>query len=450
MIRPYLEIVAFLLVAPVVLADGGHMRAGFLAASDGEGGPPIGSLAAGGSAEESSGAPMGKGALAAQGGAPGGKPGKNEKKGIKKGQKFKSVWLSFDYWKPLLASMAFLMLVVDVGGPLLDTYCAFNLQTEVCLLAVSIYGFAMVVIYFMDKKAAGMKNLLAVATIGCTMTLLMVIGTLSMTLRKTKKNNPMWLLATDVATLVRPTLHCIMCAVLLDVVATEANVDWGQMAVLLGFFMLGIALSLSGVIGDILAHVFLRMDNHFVEGDFIIYDGGLVQIIDMKWRHTIGITDDQNAVIYIPNSELTAGAIVNQSQDSDRCVEVDILVNMDAEKLEKAVNNAWELFRQTEAEDFKFTGLDGNEYTNQFNTPECLAYVKETADAVHIVFTGNYYFSNPPPFDGEEGEEEPEANERQQDWEQGWQMQVEWFNIQLKKMNESLGDWPYYPESWRV
>lgn len=369
---------------------------------------------------------------------------KEKEEGQNKGEKFKAKWLTFWYWKPLLVSLLYMLLVVDVGGPIIDRFFGFSLQKEVCLLVLAIYGFAIVVFMLMDPRAAGMKNLLAVATIGCTVTLLLVLLTLSFTLSKTDKSDPLMLLATDVAGLIRPFLHLIVVVIMLDVVSTEASVDWGKLALLLGFLMLGIALSLSGVIGDILAHVFLRMDGHFREGDFIIYDGGLVQIVDMKWRHVIGITEAQNAIIYIPNAELTSLPLVNQSQDSDRCVEVDILVNLDAASLKQAVKNAWDLLAQTEAEDFTFTGSNGTEYTNQFNTPECAIWVNENGDTVHIKFTGSYFFSAPPPYQGDD--EEPAWIDRQEDWENGWQMQVEWYNIQLKKMNESLGAWPYYPE----
>merc|ERR1719272_414685 len=160
--------------------------------------------------------------------------------------------------------------------------------------------------------------------------------------------------------------------------------------------MLGIALSLSGVIGDVLGHVFIRMDNHFTEGDFVLYDGNVVQIEALHWRHTIGLTDVNQCRIYIPNSELTTAAIVNQSQDTDRVVEVDIPLDLETDQLREAVKNAWDLFKKTGEDGFTFLGLDGKTYTNQFNTDECECWVKESCDAIRITFVGKFFYSNPP------------------------------------------------------
>merc|ERR1719198_1377341 len=234
--------------------------------------------------------------------------GGGEKKKKKKGsvvptQEMVDRWLTWWYWQPLALSMGWLVAIVEVAGPLLDAKLEFGLVREVAILATSIYGMAAIIIFTLDMGAAGMLNLLAVATIGCTMAMLLVIFTISVKMNDTDKNDPVMLLATDVAGLLRPILRLILVGVVLDVVAKEASVDWGQLAVLAGYLMLGIALSLSGVIGDVLGHVFIRMDNHFREGDFIIYDGGVVQVDSLHWRHTIGLTSGSQCKVYIPNSE---------------------------------------------------------------------------------------------------------------------------------------------------
>merc|ERR1719230_1240585 len=209
--------------------------------------------------------------------------------------------------------------------------------------------------------------------------------------------------------------------------------------------MLGVALSISGVIGDVLAHVFIRMDNHFKEGDFVIFDGTLIQIVDLGWRHAVGVSDDNQARIYIPNAELTDAALVNQSQDTGREVEVNIPVDLDSDKLDQTLKNAWDLLRQTGEEGFSFKGNDGKNYQNQFASDDCSAWIKESCDGIVITLVGKYFFSEPPPFDGE-GEPEDKVW-RQQDWEHGWYMQVEWFSLALKRKNEKLGQWPFRPDN---
>jgi small-conductance mechanosensitive channel len=383
---------------------------------------------------------MGK--MAAASNSQGGGEKKKKKKGsVVPTQEMVDRWLTWTYWKPLALSMGWLVASVEVAGPMLDAKLEFGLVREVVILATSIYGMAAIIIFTLDMAAAGMLNLLAVATIGCTMAMLLVIFTISVKVNDTDKNDPVMLLATDVAGLLRPILRLILVGVVLDVVAKEASVDWGQLAVLAGYLMLGIALSLSGVIGDVLGHVFIRMDNHFREGDFIVYDGGVVQVDALHWRHTIALTSGSQCKVYIPNSELTSAAIVNQSQDTDRVVEVDIPVDLEADKLKEAVKNAWDLFKQAGTDDFSFTALDGKTYKNQFNIDECECWVKESCDAIHVTFVGQYFYSNPPPYIGKGVEMEKVF--RQQEWEHGWQMQVEWYSIQLKRMNEKLGDWPF-------
>lgn len=355
--------------------------------------------------------------------------------------KFDPRWLSFWYWKPLMCFTLWLILMVDVVGGLVDKFVTFSLVSEIALLCVTMYGLAFVTFLTLNMKAAGHMVLVIVVTLGSTICLVAWLGVVGLKVARKSDKDPVVVLCTDVALLIRPFLRLLVVLVLLDVIAREASVDWGQLALLLGYATLGIALALAGVIGDIIAHVFIRLDDHFKEGDFIVYNGTLVQISAIGWRHTQGITDATNSLIYIPNSELTMGSVVNQSQDNDRSTEVDIPFKLDADKMEIAVENAWKLMLQTGEEGFTFTGLDGKVYQNQFNTEECQIWLKENCDALHINFVAKNFFSNPPPWEGEEGKE-PESNQRQREWEWAWQMQLEWYNLNLKRENEKLGEWP--------
>lgn len=357
-------------------------------------------------------------------------------------------WFTIWYWKPFVISIGFMTCMVDLVGPLYNKCVKFSLQSEVVLLMVTIFGWTFLVFYFSVPGAAGVVILLAYASIACTLTLLVGILTLSMTLRGIKNDDPVAEIFTDIAKLFRFFLRVVMVVVILTVITTEAAVDWGQLAMLLGFMMLGIALSLSGVIGDIMAHIFLRMDRHFHEGDYIIFEDDLVQIETFGWRHTTGVKDSNAAFIYIPNSMLTGASLVNQSQDNDRVVEVDIPVDMDAEKIEQALKNCRSVFDLSKDPDFEFVGPDGEVYNNQFNTDECDVYLNATCDAVHITFVGLYFFSRP--LDEEAAKEvaiSGEGEDHQMDWEMAWYFQIQWFHIECKRRNEALGMWPYL-DSW--
>jgi len=219
-------------------------------------------------------------------------------------------------------------------------------------------------------------------------------------------------------------------------------VDWSQLAQLMALCVLGISLALTGIISDIVAHIFIRLDDHFVEGDFICFEGDLVEIVKLEWRHTVGIKDSSSSYVYIPNSQLTSSALINQSKDNDHIVEVDIPVNMDTDRVEKAVKNCWSIFERTKEEDFTFKGPDGKEYRNQFNSDACSVWLKESCEAIHITFVGKYFLSEPPPWDDEDGEK-PSEIERQGDWETPWAFQIQWFHLECKALNEKLGPWPY-------
>jgi len=354
-------------------------------------------------------------------------------------------WMSLWYWKPFICSVGFMMVMVDVFGPFYNRFVSFSLQSEVVLLIVTMFGFAGIVFYTMDPASAGVTILLAYASIGCTLSLLIGIMTLGVTLRGAKKEDPVMELFTDIAKLFRFVLRIVQVVIILNVITTEAAVDWGQLAMLMGFMMLGIALSLSGVIGDIMAHIFIRLDEHFHEGDYIIFEDDLVQIDSFGWRHTVGIKDSNAAFIYIPNSMLTSASLVNQSQDVDRQVEVDIPVDIDSESTEQALKNCWAVFERTKDPEFTFTGPDGQVYKNQFNTDECDVWLNAECDSIHITFVGLYFFSNPEPL--AEGEEADEGEDRQMSWENGWFFQIQWFHLECKKLNEAFGAWPFL-DSW--
>jgi small-conductance mechanosensitive channel len=346
-------------------------------------------------------------------------------------------WFTMWYWTPLLAGITWMTVTVDVLAPFYNTFFPFTLMSEVLLMSLAIFGFAFVVFSTMAPGSAGATILLANATLSSTIHLLVLLCALSLYARKVPREDPVMQLSTDVAKLYRPVLRVMMVCVLLQVITSEAKVDWSQLAMLMTFLMLGIALSLTGVIADIMAHIFIRLDNHFTEGDYIVWEDDLVQIERLEWRHAIGITDSSNAYVYIPNSQLTSDSLINQCEDNERKIEIDLAVEAEAADIKKCVNNAWAVLAEVYKEDFTFMGSDGCEYTNQFLVEQCGIWLKEDGMSVHIALYGKYFHSEPPPW-GDAETPEPPMEERHFDWERGWYMQVEWFNLEVKRRNEEL------------
>lgn len=346
-------------------------------------------------------------------------------------------WFTLWYWAPLVSSISFMTVMIDVVAPLYDTFAEFSLLSEVFLMSVAVFGFAIIIFSTMAPGAAGVPILLANATLSSTLTLLTLLLALSLYARKVSITDPAMQLSQDVAKLYRPVLRVMMVCIILQVITYEAKVDWSQLAMIMAFLMLGIALSLTGVISDIMAHIFIRLDNHFVEGDYIVWQNDLVQIERLEWRHTIGVLDSSNAYIYIPNSQLTSDSVINQCEDNERRTEIDIAVEAEADDLEQCVRNVWEVFAEMYKEDFTFEGSDGSEYKNQFDIDQCGVWLKEDGMSIHITIYGKYFFSEPPAWDDPELPEPP-MEERHFDWERGWYMQVEWFNLEVKSRNEAL------------
>merc|ERR1719284_1215662 len=108
--------------------------------------------------------------------------------------------------------------MIDVMGPILDKTVEFSLVTEVALLCVTIYGFAFIVFFTLNTRAAGAMPLVVVSTLGCTMCLLTWLAVVGLKMAKKTDKDPIVMLFTDVAGLIRPLLRLILVAIMLDVV----------------------------------------------------------------------------------------------------------------------------------------------------------------------------------------------------------------------------------------
>lgn len=359
-----------------------------------------------------------------------------------RGHDFKEEWYTFWYWKPVLCTTSYILFIVDVLFPLLiDKFWEFSMWREILLFTVTAYGAAAVSFGTLNPKAAGVTYMMVGVAMMCTFALAVLAGVGTLYLRHPNPKSPAILLTTDTTLVFRPLLNTLAVVIICQVFIAESGVDWSDLATVISFAMFGIVLAVTGVIGDIFAHVFIRLDENFREGDFLIFEGELVEIESFGWRHTVAVRDTECARIYIPNSMLTSCSVVNQSKDSDREITVEVPVKLTSEKLEQAIQNIHGLLQRTAEEGYTFEGPDGEVYDNQLNTDECRVYLSPTCDKIIINLVGAYYFSNPPPFE-DEGPEPP-LRERQMDWEMQWYYQVQWFHLEVKEMNEKLGQWPY-------
>jgi len=230
---------------------------------------------------------------------------------------------SWPYWKPMLLAMGFLLLITDVAGPLTDLCCLSGLVKDATIFLLTMLGYATIVFLTLDWSAAGMMILVGSSTLGAAFAILFVTFSFSIVAFSKDARDPMKLILTDLAGLLRGLVRIIMLVTLMDIISTVAGVDWARLLAAFAFLILALALALAGVIGDIISHIFHRFDQHFLEGDFILFGGNLVQIKEMKWRTTVGLSVKKESVIYIPNSKL-CDVLVNRTTDvAKECVLMD-------------------------------------------------------------------------------------------------------------------------------
>jgi hypothetical protein len=240
--------------------------------------------------------------------------------GPKKGEKpqtmaMKDEQLTWSFWQPMVISMVFLLLFTDLVGPMLDCCCGHGLMKEAILFLITMLAFATVVFFFLDWNAAGMSVLVGAAIFGAAIAILFFAFSLSIVAFSKDARDPVKMILTDLSYGLRGLVRVIMLCTLVDVVSQVAGVDWARLVMVLAFLLLAVGLALAGVIGDLMAHIFIRFDKHFFEGEFIFFDGDLVQIQDCHWRHVVTLSVPKKCIMYIPNNALTSSALVNPTTD---------------------------------------------------------------------------------------------------------------------------------------
>jgi small-conductance mechanosensitive channel len=239
---------------------------------------------------------------------------KSDEKPEKQGSPLKDNQFTWGYWKPMLLAMGFLLIMSDVAGPLTDLCCLSGLVKDSTIFLLTMLGYATIVFLVLDWEAAGMMTLVASSTLGAAFAILFVAFSFSIVAFSKDPRDPMKLILTDLAGLLRGLVRVIMLVTIMDIISTVAGVDWARLMATFAFLILALALALAGVIGDLIAHIFHRFDQHFHEGDFILFDGDLVQIKECKWRTTVGLSVPTQAVIYIPNNALCS-TLINRTTD---------------------------------------------------------------------------------------------------------------------------------------
>lgn len=368
---------------------------------------------------------------------------KKKDKGSKEGEAHKAAegvakWFTWEFWHLMVICAATLLIFSEVIGPL-----AFRFLGHTFLLAAAIFFFQMitfmlVAIIIHDPDAAGATHALGLSTILAALSFLILL--FAVHLYFAGMNEQIRHLANDLSYVFRPVANFIVVFLVVEGVLEESKSDWGNLVLLGSFVALGLAFGLSGMVKDIVCYFLIRTKNIFEEEDFIYYNGEIYQVRVIGWFFTQAYRMSTRSMAFIPNSEIGVQGVNNQSRDDKRVYETVLPLpgSMKADAMEAIIKEGWELIRSQK--DSSFMGLNGQQIESQMNTDKSALYVAQISetcgnefDAVHlnIRLVAKYFYSKPPPWDGDT--EEPEKRKRQMDWKMKWHYQVEWFLVEMKK-----------------
>ncbi len=166
------------------------------------------------------------------------------------------------------------------------------------------------------------------------------------------------------ATVIRVILNFVA----LCIVAESAGIPVASLLAVLGMLGLAISLSVQGALSNLANGIMLLITRPFKIGHYIAVAGeeGVVKEIALLCTK---ITTLDNKEIFIPNSEVAGGKIINFSSEPTRRVDITVRAgyNNDTEAVLKALNEAVTATDKVMAEPSPFVRLSGyHEYAVEY------------------------------------------------------------------------------------
>jgi small-conductance mechanosensitive channel len=372
---------------------------------------------------------------------------KKTKDGSKKGKDEKAEaavesvgkWFTWDFWHLMVICAAVLLIYSEAIAPLLFRFLGHSFLLASTIFFIQMMTFMLVAIIIHDPDAAGAKHTLSLSTILTALSFL--IWLFAVHLYFAGMPDQIKHLISDLSYVFRPLSTLIVVFLVVEGVLEESKSDWGNLVLLGSFIALGLAFGLSGLVKDIMCYFLIRTKNIFAEQDFIYYNGEIYQVTQIGWLFTSAYRMSTRSATFIPNSDLGMHGVNNQSRDDTRIYEaiLPLAGSMKADAIEAIVKEGWEILRSQQ--EGTFMALNGQQIATQMDTDKSALYVdsiSETCgnefDACHVVLrlVAKYYYSHPPPWDGDT--DEPDLKQRQMDWKMKWHYHVEWFLVEMKKI----------------
>lgn len=159
---------------------------------------------------------------------------------------------------------------------------------------------------------------------------------------------------------VRKFISVFVYVVALIIFLNRLGVEIGPLLAGLGIAGLAIALALQDTLANFFAGIYILSDKPIRVGDRIKFDNYEGIVIDVGWR-TSKILTDQNHIITIPNSKLSQNVIINYDMPeaiTTTTLAVSVAYNSNVKKVEKALSDiAKKVINKSDVADKTFVPL---------------------------------------------------------------------------------------------
>ncbi len=138
-------------------------------------------------------------------------------------------------------------------------------------------------------------------------------------------------------TLLRVLLDLVVVLAALSAIGIPAT----SFIALLSLAGLAISLALQGILGNLASGLIVLGSHPFDVGDAVEHDGIAGSVREIRMMHTVVETFD-GKVVYIPNSSISSGRVINMTQAGKRRVDVKVSAsyNNSPEQVRKAIREA--------------------------------------------------------------------------------------------------------------
>lgn len=345
------------------------------------------------------------------------------------------LWFTWGFWRLLAACSACLLVFSEVLFPLAFMCFGRSLTVAAVMFLVQNLSFLGTAIYYVTVKSAGAKLCLLLSVVMSAMALLLLLGCISMQFQKSTPS--IEILKVDLTYVFRPLSMFVIVFLIVQGLLDSSSSDWGQLALFASMLTLGVAFAVSGIVADMCSYCFIRANNYFEEGEFIMNDGDLLQVKHIFWCFTYAYRPKTRSDVFVPNSDLAGQGINNRSRDDARAFSIDLEVPTGSTNAQttKMIQDVLALIKESDKSGF--TAMNGRKFDGQIDVAKSTVFItginpEGGSCTLKIKLAGKYYFSKPPQWKMDSPA--PDAHARQMEWQAGWNYQMEWLLLEAKKI----------------